>query len=76
MRQWLRDAREKQNLSESGVAVRVGITQAAYHMIEAETRNPKPATAKKISAVLGVPWMRFYEEETETEEEESECTEG
>ena len=76
MRQWLRDARESQNLSESGVAVRVGITQAAYHMIEAGTRNPKPATAMKIGAVLGIRWMRFYEEEKETEEEESECTEG
>lgn len=67
MRKWLREARQAGTLSESAVAQRVGISQAAYHMIEAGERNPKPATAKIIGSVLGVDWSRFYDDEEEAE---------
>lgn len=67
MRDWLREARAKNELSENDVALRVGITQAAYHYIETGERNPKPETAKKIGAVLGFSWTRFFEDDEESE---------
>ena len=68
MRKWLRDIRKTRGLSEGAVAAAAGITQVAYHWIETGERTPRPETAKKIAAVLGFEWTRFYEEEEENEE--------
>lgn len=34
-----------------------------YFYIENRNRNPSVETAKKIAAVLGFDWTRFYEDE-------------
>jgi len=67
LREWLRDIRKARGLTEAAVAAAAGITQVAYHWIESGERTPRPETAKKIAAVLGFPWTRFYED-GETEE--------
>ena len=68
MRTWVREARKAKGLSEKNVADEVGISQPAYHWIEEGKKNPRPETAKRIGAVLGIPWVRFYEDEEESAE--------
>ena len=68
MRTWVREARQAKGLSEKNVADEVGISQPADHWIEVGEKNPRPETAKKIGAVLGIPWVRFYEDEEESAE--------
>lgn len=41
----------------------VGIAQPSYFNIEAGKRRPSVPVAKKIAAVLGFDWTRFYEED-------------
>lgn len=72
MRKWLRDIRKARGLTEGAVAAAAGITQVAYHWIETGKRTPRPETAKKIAAVLGFEWTRFYEDEEKGEEDEDE----
>lgn len=38
----------------------VGISESFYCMIENGERRPSVETAKKIGAVLGFDWTRFY----------------
>lgn len=41
----------------------VGISRAGYANIENGKRLPSVPVAKKIAAVLGFDWTRFYEED-------------
>ena len=65
MRDWLISTRKEAQKSQEDVAREAGISQPSYHAIEAGKANPRPETAKKIAAVLGFPWPRFYEDEEE-----------
>lgn len=40
----------------------VGISQQMYSKIERGEGNPSVDVAKKIAAVLGFEWTRFYDE--------------
>lgn len=60
---WLKAMRERKNLSQGDVSEAVGITQASYSNIENGKRTPSVPVAKKIAAVLGFDWTRFYEED-------------
>lgn len=51
----LRDARLKRRLTQSQVAVAVGIAEVSYQRIEYGTQNPSLKTAIRIARVLGVP---------------------
>lgn len=62
MRNWLRSIREIKGMSEKQVAVLVGISQPAYHMIEHGNKNPSVPTAQGIARVLGFDWTLFYPE--------------
>lgn len=65
MRKWLADIRKGANKTQQNVASAAGISQAYYAGIELGIRG-KPLTvpvAKKIAAVLGFDWTRFYEED-------------
>ena len=51
----LRALREKDGLSQTDLAKKVGMTQANYWRIEAEAANAKVETLNKIARVLRVP---------------------
>lgn len=59
---WLKAIRESKNLSQEEISKAVDITQASYSNIENGKRTPSVAVAKKIAAVLGFDWTRFYDE--------------
>ena len=62
MRKWLRIARVEKDMSQKKLCEKTGISQPSYCQIERGETNPRPRTAKKIAAVLGVDWTRFYDE--------------
>ena len=57
----LKEIRKEKALTEAEVSARAGITQQHYNFIENGKRRPSVAVAKKIAAVLGFDWTRFYE---------------
>lgn len=59
---WLKAMRERENLSQEEISKAVNITQASYSNIENGKRTPSVPVAKKIAAVLGFDWTRFYDE--------------
>lgn len=61
MREWLETARIERRLSKAAVARKAQISAPFYWAIERGKSNPSPATAKKIAAVLGFDWTKFYE---------------
>ena len=62
-REWLVRERVKNGLSQAQVAKQSGIVQQSYQLIENGTNTPRPETAKRIASVLGISWVRFYEDE-------------
>lgn len=68
VREWLIQIREEQDMTQGAVANAAGIAQPSYFEIEKGISTPRPETAKKIAAVLGFEWTRFYEDEEENEE--------
>lgn len=61
-REWLKQLRLEQNLNHEGVANAANIHRAYYTMIEGGYRTPSVDVAKKIAAVLGFDWTRFFDE--------------
>ena len=57
---WLAEARGKR--SQQSVADEAGISQSGYASIETGARRPSVGTAKRIAAVLGFDWTRFFED--------------
>jgi transcriptional regulator with XRE-family HTH domain len=60
VRDWLKAIRERRGLTQRAVAELAGISQPAYHNIEAGKRNPSINTAKAIAKVLKFKWTRFF----------------
>ncbi|MTI95416.1 MAG: helix-turn-helix transcriptional regulator [Firmicutes bacterium] len=60
-RRWL--IRLRGNTSQQLIAQQCGISQNFYSWIEQGERRPSVEVAKKIAAVLGFEWTRFFEEE-------------
>lgn len=67
MRKWLAEIRAASGKSQQTVANESGISQSYYAGIELGIRGKPLAVpvAKKIAAVLGFDWIRFYEEDTD-----------
>ena len=63
IRQWLKEARDEQGVSQKYVSDKVKIAQPYYHQIESGERRPSVEVAKRIAATLGVDWTKFFEEE-------------
>ena len=57
---WLKAMRGDK--SQKKAAEMAGITQAYYAEIETGKKRPSVAVAKRIAAVLGFDWTKFYEE--------------
>ena len=64
-REWLKKIREEKGLTQGEVAKQSEIVQQSYQRIESGVTDPDVKNAKKIAAVLGFPWPRFYEDEEE-----------
>ncbi len=62
-REWLERIRTEKGLSQAETAKQSGIVQQSYQLIESGVNTPRPETAKRIAAVLGFSWVRFYEDE-------------
>lgn len=58
---WLKELRESRGLNQRQVAEQVGISQPSYCFIERGKRGASVKTAKRIAAVLGFEWTRFFE---------------
>ena len=63
MREWMVQARNAKGMSQADVAKQSGIVQQSYQLIEKGVNRPRIETAQRIGAVLGIPWLRFYEDE-------------
>ena len=63
MRKWLIDIRNGR--TQAQIAKAAGITQQMYSFIELGERRPSVEVAKKIAAVMGFHWTRFFEDEDE-----------
>ena len=64
MRGWLKKLRrESHNLTQEQLAKMVGISRTMITEIENGNANPSVKVAKKIAAVLGFDWTRFFEDE-------------
>lgn len=59
---WLKTVRQEKGLTGAEVAEAAGITQQFYNFIENGRRRPSVDVAKRIAAVLGFEWTRFFEE--------------
>lgn len=58
---WLKDLRSKAGLSGESIAKRAEVTQQYYSFIENGKRRPSVAVAKRIAAILGFEWTKFFE---------------
>lgn len=67
MREWLISFRKDKGMTQLQIAKAVGISQQHYSFIESGERGVRVPTAKKIAAVLGFDWQRFYEDDNEKE---------
>lgn len=57
------DYRKALNLTQEDMSGRIGISRAAYANIENGKRSPSVSVAKRIAAVLGFDWTRFFDDE-------------
>ena len=55
--------RTEMKLTQAELAQTVGCSQRAIAGYELDERKPSVQMAKKIGAVLGFEWSRFYDEE-------------
>lgn len=62
---WLRKKRTERCFSQDELAKECGISQTYYSYIELGQRQPSVKVAKKIAAVLGIEWTKFFEEKEE-----------
>jgi len=70
LRKWLIELRK--GYTQTQIAEAVGITQQMYSAIELGERRPSVEVAKKIAAVMGFNWTRFYDDECEAYERRDE----
>ena len=62
MRSWMKKLRYESNLTQAQLAKMVGISRTMITEVENGRANPSVKVAKKIAAVLGFDWTRFYDE--------------
>lgn len=63
---WLKNRRVEKGMTQQTVADESEIARGAYSNIENGERRPSVEVAKRIAAVLGFDWTRFYEEPGES----------
>ena len=63
----LKEIRREKGLTGEKIDAQSGISQQHYSLIERGERRPSVEVAKRIAAVLGFEWTRFYEDGAEEE---------
>ena len=59
----LKIKRKKKRLTQQQLAELVGVDRTLISKIESGSVTPSVTTAKKIAAVLGFNWTRFFEDD-------------
>lgn len=59
---WIKEARKNKGMTGEMVSKQADISIQHYNFIENGKRRPSVAVAKRIAAVLGFEWTRFFEE--------------
>ena len=67
-RTWLREMRDKRQLTQQQVADLIRTTQQHYSLIEKGEQRPSPLLAKRIAALFGFDWTVFFDDEAAAEE--------
>ncbi len=62
MRQWLRDRRLAEQLTQEEVAKHLGLARAYYTQIELGNRRPSPEVAQALGRLLHFSWTIFFDE--------------
>ncbi|MBR3295027.1 MAG: helix-turn-helix transcriptional regulator [Clostridia bacterium] len=62
-RTWLKEMRNKENLSTYKVAKAIGMSQPYYSLIENGARRPSVKNAMAIADFFGFSWTRFFPRE-------------
>ena len=60
--------REKKLLTQQQLADLVGVDRTLISKIENGAATPSVTTAKKIAAVLGFDWVKFFEDDSNDEQ--------
>ena len=68
----LKIQRKKKRLTQQQLAELVGVDRTLISKIESGAATPSVTTAKKIAAVLGFHWTKFFEDECEDYERRDE----
>lgn len=63
MRKWLVEIRKAYGLTQKRMARAAGISQPVYNRIELGRANPSVKTAKRIAAMFGFEWTKFFDDE-------------
>lgn len=64
----LKITRKKKLLTQQQLAELVGVDRTLISKIESGVATPSVTTAKKIAAVLGFDWVRFFEDDSNDEQ--------
>lgn len=59
--EWLKNIRVSKGKTQEQVAEQVRMARGAYANIENGERRPSVHAAKRIAAVLGFEWTRFFD---------------
>ena len=80
MRKFISDLRKKKHISMQKLANTLYISESTVRKVEAGTRNPSPAVAKRWAVYLGIPESKifkyFFDEGTDFCSKMSESTGG
>lgn len=68
---FLKELRLAKGMTQNDVSKFAGISQPTYCNIENSERRPSVKMAKKIGAVLGFDWTKFYEENNVSDQQDS-----
>lgn len=58
----IKQERKRIGLSQNELSQKSGVARVSIARYESGTRRPTPETAKKLAAVLGVPWTKFFDD--------------
>mgnify|MGYP001171587347 CR=1 FL=1 len=62
---WFKRTRKEKGFTQEELAAKIGVTRQHIGLIENGVVAPSVEVAKKIAAVLGFNWTRFYEDDSD-----------
>ena len=62
---WFKQTREDKGFTQEELAAKIGVTRQHIGLIENGVVAPSVEVAKKLAAVLGFDWTRFYEDDND-----------